>query len=261
MAAGGVSAPISHHRRFRVAYGLLILIVGIAGAVLGWELQGSSSTTSPPRWSAWEPSVSGVNAIFDIADHVGAQYRTADGRQLTIIKANFPGRVGKLDPAAVRADTLPVSTVVYAQTNPQTGQVTYSVGIPTFPTTVEYQLCGVSTRCAIPAQDGGGSAAQPDLHREGLALALYTLHYIPSLDTVVEILPPRSPGAASLAVVFRRLDIAPLVARPLAATLPAQITAARQQQIDQFMDPVTFSYTYQQLFDGSYQMVLSPPHQ
>jgi len=64
-----------------------------------------------------------------------------------------------------------------------------------------------------------------------------------------------------VAEIGRGSGVAPLVARPLADTLPAQITASRQQQIDQFMDPVTFSYTYQQLFDGSYHMVLSPPHQ
>ena len=80
-----------------------------------------------------------------------------------MIKASYPGHVGELDPSAVRAKTLDVSTLVIANTAPD-GQVSYTAGFPTFPTTVEYQLCGASPKCRIPGgtdrQDPGQAASR-----------------------------------------------------------------------------------------------------
>lgn len=248
----------SHRRRFAVAYVVLALLMGVAGGVLGYELQSKPAAPPLPQWSAWQPSTNSINAIFEIAGHVGVQYHLPDGSQLAIVKANFPGKVGKLDPAAVRADTIEVSTIALAETD-ASGQVSYAESFPTFPTTVEYQLCGLSANCGVPG--GPTAVSQRLLHQEGLELALYTLYYIPGVQHVVEILPP-GPGVPSRAALFTRGDATMdvLLAQPLAATIPPTVTADNQKIVDQAMRSSTYAYNYQQLFDGSFQMVLSIPN-
>lgn len=260
MATAGVTPPpaASHRRRFAVAYGLLAIAMGVAGGVLGYQLQSKPHVT-PPQWSAWQPDTNSINAIFEIAGHVGVQYHLPNGAQLAIVKANFPGKVGKLDPAAVRADTIEVSTIALAETD-SSGQVSYAASFPTFPTTVEYQLCGLSAHCGIAG--GPTTLSQQLLQREGLELALYTLYYIPGVEHVVEIMPPGPGKTPSQAVLFTRGDtnMEVLMAQPLAATLPPRVTPEQQQIVSNAMRSSTYAYSYQQLFDGSFQMVLSIPH-
>ena len=244
--------------RFTIGYVILGVAVVIAALVLAVQLGDSKTTVAPDTWSAWKPNPAlGVNGIVEIADHVGQRYTLADGNQLVVIKASYPGHVGELDPSAVRAKTLDVSTLVIANTAPD-GQVSYTAGFPTFPTTVEYQLCGASPKCRIP---GGMTAkTQAKLHREGLELALYTFHYIPELTNVVEIFPPGPGGKPSRAVVLGSSQLAAVLQAPLGATLPAKPVAGEQASISRLMTASTYDYLYQQLYDGTFQMVLSTPN-
>ena len=101
---------------------------------------------------------------------------------------------------------------------------------------------------------------QAKLHREGLELALYTFHYIPELTNVVEIFPPGPGGSPAARWCSDRPSLAAVLQAPLASTLPAQPVAGEQASINRLMTASTYDYLYQQLYDGTFQMVLSTPN-
>jgi hypothetical protein len=257
--AGGVIEDAGHRRRFGMAYLLLACCVIAAAAVFGHELQSSpaSSVQSVP-WSNWAPSLPGVYAVPAIADHVGGLYHLPDGQQLSRVAGGYPGAAGQVDPSAPDTIRIPVSTIAVAVTD-SSGQTTYTE-IPTYPSTIEYQLCGTDSKCAIPRSQGGSSATvQAALRREAVELALYTFHYAPDISQVVELLPPDAPGGQRRALLLQRSLLSPSLHEPLAVTLPARVDAPHQRLIDTIASPL-LAYSYQQQFDGTYQMVLSLPH-
>jgi hypothetical protein len=255
--AVGVRQARAHQARFRVAYALLIGCVVVAALVLGYELTPSSAPPAQARWSAWSPSLPGVAAVLDIANHVGAEYRIK-GQQLSRVKAGYPGTTGVIDPSAPAEIRIPVSTIALAITDAKTGLTTYQV-IPAYPDTIEYQLCGSGRHCEIPTVHGRTSAqANSALRREALELALYTFHYVPDINRVVELLPPDTRRGPGRALLFDRLVLGPFLAQPLTATLPSRVSTAQQQLVNSITAPA-LAYAYQQQFDGTYQMVLSVP--
>jgi hypothetical protein len=252
MAGHGLTPPPRHHGRFRFAY-LVLGMLAIAGAVLfGMELQRSPApATQADRWSNWAPLLPGVDGVLDIANHVGAEYHLPNGQQLSRIKAGYPGTSGRIDPSAPAEVRIPVSTIALASTD-SSGQTSYTL-IPAYPTTIEYQLCGPAANCGIPSAAGGSDASVQDaLHREALELALYTFHFVPDVSEVVELLPPATPKGQSRALLLDRNLLAPAIVEPLASSL-------RQQELVNAATSQALSYSYQQQFDGTYQMVLSVP--
>jgi hypothetical protein len=253
VAGSALSLGIRHRGRFRFAY-LVLGALAIAGAVLfGMELQSSPApSVQTVAWSNWQPVLPGVDGVLDIANHVGAEYHLPDGQQLSRIKAGYPGTAGRLDPSAPAEIRIPVSTIAVAATD-SSGQTSYTV-IPAYPTTIEYQLCGPAANCGIPSAGAGSSASvQGALHREALELALYTFHYVPDISEVVELLPPVTPNGSGRALLLDRASLAPAIVEPLAVTL-------RQRAVVASVASSALSYSYQQQFDGTYQMVLSLPN-
>jgi hypothetical protein len=258
VAAGGVTVP-SHRRKFRVAYVILALVLVGAGVTLGYLLQPQPASAPQPIWSAWQPSIPGDAGVLDIADHVGSQYRLADGQQLSRIKAGYPGATGTVDPASPGDIRIPVTSIAIASTA-SSGQTSYAL-LPGYPSMIEYQLCGGGAKCQIAAGDGGPThATAAALRREVLELSLYTFHYVPDISEVLALLPPASKAGQPQAILVQ--DAGPvqeLLAHPLAETLPPGPTSSQTQKlVDAFTAP-SFDYSYQQQFDGTYQMVLSLP--
>lgn len=252
-----MTAPTHHAGRFRLAYLGLAACVIAAAVVFGYELQPSPPPPQTAPWSNWAPSAPGVDAVLNIADHVGAEYHLKDGRQLSLVKAGYPGHAGTVDPSAQTEIEIPVSTIALATTD-ASGSTTYSL-VPAAPSTIEYQLCGPGPHCQIPASDGGSTArVQAALRREALELALYTFRYVPDVSQVVELLPSATPKSPGRALLLDRIRLGPAIVAPLSATLPARIDATHQQLVDTLTSPA-LAYTYQQQFDGTYQMVLSMP--
>jgi hypothetical protein len=250
--------PAPHRARFRLAYAVLAACLMIAAGVLAYEIAPTSSSAArTDTWSRWQPTLPGVAAVLDIANHVGAEYRLANGQQLSRVKAGYPGTAGVIDPSAPAEIRIPVSTIALALTD-AAGQTSYQV-VPAYPATIEYQLCGPGRHCEIPAAAGGMTPqADAALRREGLELALYTFHYIPDITQVVELLPPDKPGGSSRALLLNRDTLLTNVTRPLALTMPRPPTATSQKYVNALTSPV-LDYAYQQQFDGTYQMVLSVP--
>ncbi|HEU0194932.1 MAG TPA: hypothetical protein VFQ71_12080 [Gaiellales bacterium] len=258
MAAGGLTVP-SHRRKFRVAYVILALVLVGAGVTLGYLLQPQPAAAPQAAWSSWQPSIPGDAGVLDIADHVGSQYRLPDGQQLSRIKAGYPGATGTVDPSAPDDIRIPVTSIALASTN-GSGQTSYTL-LPGYPSMIEYQLCGDGAKCQIVAGNGGQSpATAAALRREVLELSLYTFHYVPDISEVLAVLPPAGKAGQSHAILVQDAGpIQELLSQPLAQTLPPGPTAPDTQKlIDAFTAP-SFDYSYQQQFDGTYQMVLSLP--
>ncbi|MGZ4267626.1 MAG: hypothetical protein ACXVFN_06530 [Solirubrobacteraceae bacterium] len=207
-AADGVDAPpapgaqhghSAHAPRFQFLTGALIAVAVAAVAGLAVVVFGNPVAKSEPAWSRWKPSASGVDGAQQIAARVGAEYRDG-GAQLVDVQTNG---------LAFKGVQL---TVALRQSAQQGGniQVHDDKG-------VLYQLCGLGPNCSI---DRGKPSRRRAflLKREGLELALYSLHYL-GVKQVVVLLPPPPGRAQTVAMYFRQGDVKTELARPLTASL------------------------------------------
>lgn len=205
--AGGIGAVrppkvhSEHAPRFQFLTGAL-LAVGLA-AVAGLALLifgAPGGKPDGPAWSRWKPSADGVTGAQQIASRVGPEYRDDTGAQLVDVQTNG---------LAFKGTQL---TVALRQSADQGGniQVHDDKG-------VLYQLCGLGPNCAI---DRGKPSRRRAflLKREGLELALYSLHYL-GVKQVVVLLPPPPGRAQTVAMYFRQGDVASQLDRPLTASL------------------------------------------
>jgi len=87
---------------------------------------------------------------------------------------------------------------------------------------VLYRMCGLGEKCSIAR---GRPIAERALllRREALELALYSFHDLDDVDHVVVFMPPAKGEDPSVALHFRRDDVAGQLARPLKATLPLPV--------------------------------------
>ena len=258
MAVAGVNLRPVRRPKFWIAYAVLGLLLVSAGIGLGYELQSHPKQQSV-AWSSWSPSVPGVGGVVEIASHVAGSYRLPDGEQLSRIKASYPGTAGTVDPSAPDVIRIPVTSIALASTD-STGQTSYDL-LPGYPSTIEYQLCGSGPKCQISDVDGGPTAQTAQaLRRQALELSLYTFRYIPEISQVLVLMPPGARGAQPQAVLMEAGGpINLLLSQPLSLSLPpGESSTATQHLVDSLTAP-SFAYSYQQLFDGTYQMVLSLP--
>jgi hypothetical protein len=190
-----------YQSRFQLLFGVLLGVAMAAIVATVLVLAGGHKDSDPGAisWAPWHPTAGdGLEAVNQIADHVGQRYTLPSGNQLVAVRG------GPLELAR-----LPVTIAVEQQGDikifDQKG--------------VLYNLCGLGDNCAI--KEGKKSVARHlVLRREALELALYTFRYIKNVDQVVVILPPPPGEKASLAMFYRRGDVGASLNRPLAATLP-----------------------------------------
>jgi hypothetical protein len=189
-----------------------LLAVGLAAiaaiAVLAIGSGGSNTSGERgPAWSTWKPTATGVAGAQQIAQHVGVAYR-ANGRQLVNVETN--GLAFKGTPLAV-ALRRPPDEGGAIQIHDDDG--------------VLFQLCGIGADCAIstgkPSSDRGFL-----LRREGLELALYAMHYL-DVKQVVVLMPPAIGSIQSIALYFRRDDLAQQLAVPLTHSLAPQVPTVK----------------------------------
>ncbi len=205
-AAGGVGAPrparvhSPHAPRFQFLTGALlaVAVAAVAGlAIIVWGMPGGEN--GGPAWSRWKPTAGGVAGAQQIAARVGPEYRDG-GAQLVDVQTNG---------LAFKGTQL---TVALRRAADQGGdiQVHDDKG-------VLYQLCGLGPNCAI---DRGRPSRRRAflLKREGLELALYSLHYL-GVKQVVVLLPPPPGRAQTVAMYFRQGDVKSQLERPLTASL------------------------------------------
>ncbi|MCW2985273.1 MAG: hypothetical protein JWR63_2843 [Conexibacter sp.] len=265
----GAPAYSRYSARFQFLLGAL-LAVGVSALALlvAVLVTGKDDKTivlrNGPAWSAWRPTAAtGADAAQQIAEHVGRQYRLADGKQLVLV-----------DGGPLQIAELPV-TIAIQQPAAKGGNIDFV----TDGAGVMYRLCGVGgTDCTIV--DGKPSVSRHLLlRREALELALYSFRYLGVSETVV-LLPPGvskkrnaagrivTSKAAPTALLFRRSqpDVQAALARPLTRTLADEapsVNAVKRSANAGLVDALTTKSTYTFRFQQSNQdarayLVLNP---
>ena len=188
-----------HSPRFQFLLGVLLALGAVAlAAALALTVGGKSSGGDGLAWSPWKPS---KDPVTSISDHVGAEYRLPDGEQLVAVTGSGLEIAG-----------LPM-TIALRHSAAQGGDISLLSGKG-----VLYRLCGLGPKCAI---DKGKPSTERHLllRREALELALYTFRYVKDIKQVVVFMPPKLGDDPNQALLFRKGDVQPELARPLQATL------------------------------------------
>jgi hypothetical protein len=256
---GPPPGPSQFRNRFGFLMGALagVFIAAALVAVIVVTDNGSDGVDEglAPNWSRWQPADHSIDqGAMEIAQHVGAEYKHPDGRQLVDIKG------GEL-PSDVNL-------------------VVRSSGITNIDgTRVLYTLDGLGPNQSIK----GGTPSESRLkvlHREALELALYTFRYLPDAESVTVWLPPPPPTdkekqAAALATAtgvppatsapktvlfYRPGDLRQQLQMPLGNTL-----APRAPSTDKYsgaeadnVDTLTLSNKFDLTVEGN-QVVLDRP--
>jgi hypothetical protein len=244
-----------HQRHFKIFNLALIALAGLAVSVaVGIALNGrGSSAGEGSSWSAFHPSNAKVSAgAAEIAAYVGPKYRLPSGQQMVLVTG------GPLE-----IEGLPVRIAVRHSAASGGGVDLLDGG------GALYRLCGLGPKCSI-ASGKASTERGLLLYREALELALYSFHDLKNVDNVVVFMPP-PPGATkntpTIALHYRRGDVAGQLARPLRATLPNPVPTP--DTIDAspdtpFVKQLTlgnvFSFSFTQANqDTSVFLVLDPP--
>jgi hypothetical protein len=270
-ATAGQDAPATeaaptysrYSARFQFLFGALIA-VGAAAIVLlvavvvgGKDDSSVASRSTAPAWSAWQPIGSGVDAVEEIAKHVGNQYRLPSGKQLVIVTggpmefADFPATIAVQQPVSQGGgiDLIDGASVLFrlCGTNARTGSRTLDCTISGKPSTDRMLL----------------------LRREALELALYSFHYVGASETVVllppAVLKPRD-GSGTLtttrsspqALLFRRSDsdVQSAIGQPLRLTLTTRtptVAGVRRSPDSQFVSALTATRLFSSRFSYANQ--------
>ena len=252
-----VAAPVTtpHQRHFKIFNLALIALAGLAVSLaVGIALNGGGSSAGEgSSWSAFQPSNKKVGAgAAEIAAYVGPKYRLPNGQQMVLVTG------GPLE-----IEGLPVRIAVRHSAAAGGGVDLLNGG------GALYRLCGLGPKCSIAS----GKASKERgllLYREALELALYSFHDLKDVDNVVVFMPP-PPGATkdtpTIALHYRRGDVAGQLARPLRATLPNPVptpdtidTSPDTPFVKQLTLGNVFSFSFTQANqDTSVFLVLDPP--
>jgi hypothetical protein len=240
------AAPPPYQSRFQLLFGVLlgVAMAAVVATVLVIADGKKEQDPGAVSWATWHPtSDDGLQAVNQIAEHVGQRYTLPSGNQLVAVRG------GPLELA-----NLPVTIALEQQGNVK---VLDEKG-------VLFNLCGLGANCSI--KEGKPTEARSlVLRREALELSLYTFRYIKNVDQVVVILPPRKGQKPGFAMFFRRGEVGASLNRPLAATLPGSppvppdVPKAQQTFIENLTSENLFAYTPQQGGDAHIYLVLSPP--
>ncbi len=246
------AVPAPHARRFQVFTGILLAlaITAVTGAVIVAS-SGGGGGDEGASWSQFKPSSDGLDTgAKEIAGYVGPKYRLPSGEQIVLVTGGplevqgLPMRIAIRHSAADggKADLVDGGGVLY-------------------------RMCGLGPNCSI-AKGSASTERGLLLYREALELALYSFHDLDGADNVVVFMPPPPKGKdPTIALHFRRGEVAGQLARPLRATLPSP--APTPATIDRSPDTpfvkaltlgnvFTFSFT-QANQDRALFLVLDPP--
>jgi hypothetical protein len=209
-------APSRFRNRFGFLTGGLIGVIVAAAGLLALGL--SSNDRSPvdeglaPNWSKWQPSQASLtDGAAEIADHVGKEYKLANGSQLARVTG---GPIHALDPN-LNVLLRPVGGEIHRFDADHA---------------VLYALNGLGPSGSML---GKGSVQRLQLlRREALELALYSFRYLPDADMVVTMLPVIPPGAPTAsgktkeaeqqAIFYRPGDLKAQLQVPLGNTMSAK---------------------------------------
>ena len=244
--------------RFAIAYLALAVVAGTAVGVAIVLLQRPADDTAP-RWSTWAPVGRETSFADQIADFVGASYRSESGNPLVAVIPSPPEvQDVPLQAVAIR-DVSPVQTVEPKIEIVATGD------------SLMYTLCGLGQQCAIAEGTPSVERLQV-LRRQALELSLYTFKYVEGVGSTIVLLPPNlgddlesSEDDQAAALFFRKKDFARELSRPLRQTLPAAppppgapLERSDAMIVDRLTVSHLFEYQFQQVQTGGAILVLEP---
>ena len=239
-------APPPYQSRFQLIFGVLLGVAMAAVVATAVVIAGGRKAEDPgaATWATWHPTAKdGLEAVNQIADHVGQRYTLPSGNQLVAVRG------GPLELA-----NLPVTIAIE---NAGSVKILDEKG-------VLFNLCGLGQNCSI--KEGKPTYERSlVLRREALELALYTFRYIKNVNQVVAILPPKKGLKASYAMFYRRDDVGASLNRPLAATLPGSppippdVSKGEQAFINSLTSRNFFAFTPQEGGDAHIYLVLRSP--
>jgi hypothetical protein len=245
-AESDTGAPPPYQSRFQLLFGVLLGVAMAAVVATALVIADGRKADDPAAatWAAWHPTAKdGLDAVNQIAEHVGQRYTLPSGNQLVGVRGG-----------ALELANLPVTVAIE-----QAGSVKIldEKG-------VLYNLCGLGKNCSI--KEGKPTYERSlVLRREALELALYTFRYIKNVDQVVAILPPQTGHTPGYAMFYRRDDVGASLNRPLAATLPGSppvppdVPKAEQTFINNLTSRNFFAFTPQEGGDAHIYLVLRSP--
>ena len=249
-------------KRYNVRFGLVYAVLGlvVVGAITGFVLLvAQPGHKAPPAWSSWKPVGDDPDVVTQqIAQHVSGEYRFTDQKAIVGIQAGPPILTAPA-PTAVR---LPIVAVE------RRGQVSVkgSTVIDSTDRAWQYELCGGGSACSI--EKGKPSITRGALvRREAIELALYTFKYVPEIDSVIALLPPKPPvtqETPQYAVYIKRSDLSNELERPLRMTMPRtpllKLEAQQLQTtpVDELAGAKVYKWQPQQLQNGAVLLVLDP---
>ena len=249
------SAATLIQRRFGLVFVVLAVIVGVAVGGFVVMLGRHTHHRAGGPWSTWHPSQVGTFAYQQIAEQIGHQYRLSNGQQLVVVDAKLP-----------ELQSIPIGGVAIRSGPP--GESTKDSKVYPVVDGAMFQLCGSARGCRLP---GTPSVARGLLvRREALGLTLYTLKFLPGVDSVLVWFPPSvnctsAPGCK--AIFFRRSDLQKELLQPLSATLEpekklvaGELSARDQATVERLTRFHFFDLDrVQQLPDSTLLPVFAPP--
>ena len=226
--------------------GVMVAAVLVVIAVIAWGRKDSAAGEGlATNWSRWQPAdVTLTDGAQQIADHVGLEYKHANGQQLAKVTGGPLGIGVSLRSSSGEIKSYPGENGVL------------------------YQLNGLGANGSIK----GGTPSTQRLQlvrREALELALYTFRYLPDADMVVTLLPPPPPKAGTeaaspvsgllatssadpkelTAIFYRPGDLKQRLQIPLGATLtavapaPEKMGGTEGQTVDSLTLPNLFNWS------------------
>ena len=269
-----------HADKFRVVLaglaGLAVGALAVAAAVLvahddnGGSRAASASASSGATlsWSSWRPTATGNAGAAQIADYIAPYYRLSASQQLAVITPISTTTLNETS-GTFTGNGL---TVALNQAGSSSSSSVSSLR-PLAGETVGYDLCGQGgTDCSVGGQSS--TVRMLLLRREALELALYTFKYLPKAENVVAVLPPghetgsKRSKKVTVAVLFDRAELAPLLTEPVDATLQedppdvAQLNAWKKTEEAGLVDTITsrslFSEQVEAQQDGGNLLILNP---
>ena len=199
-------APVVRHaKRFRWFMGALgVLAAGALGLAALFAATSGEQTAGDSSWAPFQPTSDGVDSgARQIAEHVGRQYRLPTGEQIVLVTGG-----------PMELQDLPMKIAV-RESVADGGDIEVLEGKG-----VLYRMCGLGEKCSIAKGQASPERALL-LRREALELALYSFHDLDDVEHVVVFMPPAKGEDPSVALHFRRGEVAGQLARPLKATLPS----------------------------------------
>jgi hypothetical protein len=255
-------APREHARKFAIAYVALALIaVGAVGAVV-WAV--GLDRKEERAWSSWQPAGAGEQRLWQITDHVGAEYVDAQGRPMVQLLVSPPYVTQATEQGLTRIAVDGVIVKGRASDRSDARAGVFATG-----GAFMYTLCSTGGNCALTPEQNSSPALGLMLQREILELALYTFKYNANVEQLLLFLPPfrtldaeGQPQQVKSVVYLERDELKAALASPLDETLPGSpgrvIDARDRAAVLSYIRPKLFTFEPEQGPQGLTLLTLTP---